>query len=356
MTKTASAGFQTHLGLDRTRVVLCWKVVPRFGLSSLGFTEHDENLVIDIGDGAGNFTYRASTGFVRHSITTKSSLNVDRTAARGFLDSASFAEADLRDGLYDGATVYIFAVHWDGLADGTIKLIKGWIGKVTHGDLEFQSELRGLHQLLQQRVGDIYSQRCRVKTHGDWDGLAECKFVATPDDWLATTVYALGDFVKATTPDGRRYIVTTAGTSDSSEPTWDTTIGNTTADATVVWTTEDGFVKEGTVDVVTSDQVFTITGLVASIPDNIFSVGHIEFLSGINSGFEMDIKLWVTATSTVTLLFPMRRAVSNGDSVRLTAGCDRTFEMCRDQYDNILNYRGEPYAPNNDAIFSPSRT
>lgn len=352
MTKTASAGFQTHLTLDRTRVVLCWKVVPRFGLASLGFTEHDENLVVDIGDGAGNFTYRASTGFVRHSITTKSSLNVDRTAARGFLDSAGFAEADLRDGLYDGATVFIFAVRWDKLADGQIKLVKGWIGKVTHGDLEFQSELRGLHQLLQQRVGNIYAQRCRVKTHGD----LECKFVVNPNDWASLTVYALGDFVKATTLDGRRYKATTAGTSGASEPVFDTTIGNTTADATVVWTTEDGFVKEGTVNVVTSDQVFSISGLVASIPDNIFSVGHIEFLSGVNSGFEMDIKLWVTATSTVTLLFPMRRTVSNGDSVRLTAGCNRNFEMCRDQYDNVLNFRGEKDAPNNDAIFSPSRT
>jgi len=55
------------------------------------------------------------------------------------------------------------------------------------------------------------------------------------DDWAASTAYSVGDTVIPTTPNGYRYVVTTAGTSNSSEPSWTTTIGNTNSDSGVVW-------------------------------------------------------------------------------------------------------------------------
>ena len=65
--------------------------------------------------------------------------------------------------------------------------------------------------------------------------------VASPgdaSDWLATTAYVLGDWVVPTARNGFIYKCTTAGTSDSSEPSpWDLVAGGTTTDATVVWTT-----------------------------------------------------------------------------------------------------------------------
>ena len=57
------------------------------------------------------------------------------------------------------------------------------------------------------------------------------------DAWEASTAYILGDSVLPTTPNGYRYVCTTAGTSGGSEPTWPTTpIGQTVADGTAVWT------------------------------------------------------------------------------------------------------------------------
>lgn len=51
--------------------------------------------------------------------------------------------------------------------------------------------------------------------------------------WAASTVYALRDIVV----DGTYYHqVTTAGTSDSGAPSWNTTVGGTTSDNTVTWT------------------------------------------------------------------------------------------------------------------------
>ncbi len=61
--------------------------------------------------------------------------------------------------------------------------------------------------------------------------------------WAATTAYSVGDRVLRSTGAGLEEVTglfmlcTTAGTSGGTEPTWDTTVGNTTADGTVVWTT-----------------------------------------------------------------------------------------------------------------------
>jgi hypothetical protein len=61
--------------------------------------------------------------------------------------------------------------------------------------------------------------------------------------WQATTAYAEGDRVLATTGlgsdlgDGTFFVCTTAGTSGGTEPTWDVASdGNTTSDGTVTWT------------------------------------------------------------------------------------------------------------------------
>jgi hypothetical protein len=55
-------------------------------------------------------------------------------------------------------------------------------------------------------------------------------------DWAATSALTLGGVAVPTTRNGHRYVVTTAGTSGSSEPTWPTDPGATVADGSVVWT------------------------------------------------------------------------------------------------------------------------
>lgn len=56
--------------------------------------------------------------------------------------------------------------------------------------------------------------------------------------WASTTAYAEGDRVRATSGNTSLYFYcTTAGTSGGTEPTWDTTEGNTTTDSSVSWET-----------------------------------------------------------------------------------------------------------------------
>lgn len=61
--------------------------------------------------------------------------------------------------------------------------------------------------------------------------------------WQASTAYSLDDFIIPTTSNGLVYKCTTAGTSDSSEPTWATTEGDTTSDNTATWTCEGVEIK-----------------------------------------------------------------------------------------------------------------
>jgi hypothetical protein len=55
--------------------------------------------------------------------------------------------------------------------------------------------------------------------------------------WAASTTYSLGDLVAPfTSPVAYYFECTTPGTSDSSEPSWNNTVGITTSDGTIVWT------------------------------------------------------------------------------------------------------------------------
>lgn len=63
-------------------------------------------------------------------------------------------------------------------------------------------------------------------------------------DWQASTVYSLDDLVLPTDLFSTPYyfVCTTAGTSDSTEPTWNPSIGVSTTDGTAVWEMQEGLI------------------------------------------------------------------------------------------------------------------
>ena len=75
---------------------------------------------------------------------------------------------------------------------------------------------------------------------GRWE--ADGKFhiqkpiISTSTAWVADTAYSLGDTVIPTSANDVEYKCTSAGTSDSSEPTWPTEVGETVVDNSVTWT------------------------------------------------------------------------------------------------------------------------
>ncbi|KKN43833.1 hypothetical protein LCGC14_0699250 [marine sediment metagenome] len=88
--------------------------------------------------------------------------------------------------------------------------------------------------------------------------------------WAMSFPYGLGDVVVPTTPNGFRYVATAdSGSSDSAEPTWLTTEGDTVTDSGITWTTVYGDVDYGIADTTdTDDGDKAVDAVLASLGDN----------------------------------------------------------------------------------------
>lgn len=271
--KTLSAATLAHVAQETTTLSTCWKLTRRDG-QVFGFTDADRSLTV------GGVVYVATSGYTRSAITTDSALSVDNLDLQGVLADDAITEADLLAGLWDFAEVRIFMVN---RADTTqqIKQRRGWLGEVTLLDSGFVVELRGLAQVLQSTVGELYSASCRA------------------------------DFC-------------------------DARCGLAIADYT----------DSGSVTGVTSNRQFADTSLVAA--SGFYDGGLVTWTSGLNTGLSMEVKAYTVGA--VALQQPMPYEVAIGDTFTITQGCDKSLATCRDTYNNVVNFRGEPYVPGADQL------
>lgn len=109
----------------------------------------------------------------------------------------------------------------------------------------------------------------------------------------------------------------------------------------------DPYTVTGTIDAVDSRIVFSDAARVEA--DDWFAEGIITFTSGECAGYRQKIKVFAAGVFTVSLPMPFNVAV--GDAYSVVAGCrKRLLEDCRDKFDNVLNFQGEPHLPGVDAI------
>lgn len=105
-----------------------------------------------------------------------------------------------------------------------------------------------------------------------------------------STAYTVGQSVVPATPNGYRYVCTTAGTSAGTIPTWGTILNGTTTDGSVIWTlvAEDSPITEIKL-ALTSGGLDTATGGAA------LSLGS-TILSGVANAVEFHMRI----TNTIT--------------------------------------------------------
>lgn len=87
--------------------------------------------------------------------------------------------------------------------------------------------------------------------------------------------------------------------------------------------------------------------LVLDIDGTGYAQGRLRWIGGANSGLGEAIVGGDAAG--VTLMQPPRFD-GTGAMVEVTQGCDRTLATCRDRFDNVPNFRGEPYLPGIDLL------
>jgi len=360
--KSTSAAMDTALAGTSLRLSRCY-LIQRRDATQFRFTDHDNDLVISgqTGDVAVlNGTYETVLSPDPSSVNADMELNVDNMEIQGPMAISAIDVDDIDAGLFDGADVWIFAVDWGDLSADIIRFRKGTIGEIKRFDDQYLFEVRGATQRLFEELTELYTGFCAADL-----GDSRCKINIEPSAWAVATAYsnlrtakdALNEqgtpaaVVKPlAAPNDRWFIVSIAGTSGGSEPSWDTTIGNTTVDNTVTWETIRARVMAAVVATVTSNREFTVT-LTTDAPDAFFTLGHCRFETGLNAGLLVEIKSWTLATKTVvcSLRFPF--AVAASDTLTLFAGCNKTRDVCINTYDNIRNSRGFPDVPSQDEAF-----
>ncbi len=284
--KTALNAMKTHLAGSTTTMCTMWKLKRVDGVK-MGFTDHDRDLSIDIGDGDGSVTYKASTGYQRSSISSNSNFEVDSLEVNTFLDSTAITEADISAGKYDNATVTIFAVNHQDLSMGKIILRKGWAGALGRKGQTLVVELLGLLRAAETEILQTIQPLCNADFRD-----ARC----------GATGLLIGGGVVQTVTNSRIFVAQAAG-----------------------------FGGDG------------------AMPGK-FVYGLIEWSSGTFNGLKHEIKAYVNATRTFTLFLPLPSLPGIGDTFSVRMGCNKTVQHCKD-WSNIRRFRGFPNVPTLDNAY-----
>ena len=279
--KTVSPELAAHLEGDVLTLATCWRLARRDGVVFRA-TDHDGDLEVE------GETYRARAGYSRTAVASEAGLAVGNVDLEGVLDDAGLEADALRAGLYDGAEVRIFVVNWQDPSQGTLRLRRGWLGEVTlSSEGQWRTELRGMSQVLAQRLIEPYTPDCRADL-----GDARCGV-------------EIGD------------------------PQW----------------TRPGLVT-APLDALSFTAVIDVEGK----PNDWFTGGVIIFTSGQNSGRAIEVRGSDLATGDLVLSFPPPFPVGTGDAFEIYPGCDKRLSTCIDRFNNVLNFRGDPFVPGTDKL------
>jgi len=87
-----------------------------------------------------------------------------------------------------------------------------------------------------------------------------------------------------------------------------------------------------------------------------FDFGVLTWINGENQGRQMEVKAFINdgfgltinqgaAGAIFDLFLPMSSQINAGDNFTVNRGCDYKFITCKDKFDNVKNFRGEPHIP-----------
>ncbi len=231
--------------------------------------------------------FERESGLTASEVRSGSDLSVDAQDAEGVLASDRITETDILDGRWDAAQVDVWRVNWQATSQRVL-MRRGAIGQIRRGRLAFVAEVRSLAHVLGQTVGRTFQATCDA-TLGD----ARCRV-----DLEASTFKGTGAVV-----DPLR------------------------------------------------DRAFTAAGL-GGFTSGWFTFGTVEWTSGANAGRRAEIIAHDLTDGIVvlTLLESPVRAITGGDAFIVRAGCDKRMETCGAKFANVVNFRGFPHIPGQDAV------
>lgn len=236
-------------------------------------------------------TYSANPGLDVSDIVIAANLAVGNLELTTLHDGTVFSTAEILGGVWRNAAFVIFRYNWASLGDGIDTLLTGTLGELQLKQNSVVAELRDLRQYLQQAVGSASSKTCRYRL-GSTD---------KNNGGLCLKVINVAPFTMPFTVTG-----------------------------------------------VTSSQVFRDSARTEAA--DWFGAGEILWLTGNNAGISAKVKTYA-ADGTFTLVLPMLSAVQIGDTGTAIAGCRKRLEEdCRDKFNIVVNFGGEPHRQGIDSI------
>lgn len=79
--------------------------------------------------------------------------------------------------------------------------------------------------------------------------------------------------------------------------------------------------------------------------DDYYKHGIVKFTTGANSGLIFTIREY--HKGNVTLFMQVPHKIMKKDQYAIIAGCDKRFFTCKNKFNNVKNFRGEPHIPGN---------
>lgn len=231
--------------------------------------------------------YEPGAGFNASAAESTTGLSPDTHEVAGALSSERITHDDVARGLYDGAEIALWLVDWTD-PERRLMLSRGLIGEIRRGETVFEAEVTGISDRLNQPFGRAYLHSCDSRL-----GDARCGV-------------------------------------DVDQP---------------------AFRGEAAVTALAGPQQFSAVGLEGFAADW-FTGGRLVWTSGANAGLEAHVKSHLAAggEAMIELWLSPPLAAAPGDGFVVTAGCDRTAAGCAAKFGNLLNFRGFPHMPGDDAV------
>lgn len=83
------------------------------------------------------------------------------------------------------------------------------------------------------------------------------------------------------------------------------------------------------------------------VPGGFFQLGPLKFTSGNNAGLGRTVQVQSGPGQAIAFAVarPFPFAIAIGDTITVTAGCDKQQGTCSGKFGNLARFRGEPYVP-----------
>jgi hypothetical protein len=358
---TISNNLKTHLGKAALTVCQLLKITWADGVTVKAFARHDSDVTV------GGVTFAATNIDDFSDIASACDLSVDNGQVTGVLTSPSITEPDLRAGLWDFARFELSLVNWASIADGVVILRSGQIGRVSAKRNTFTAEHRSKLQYYSMTLGELTQPGCRNEFGDgrctfDRASLAVTGTVGTiTNDGLTITDSARteagpasGIAITGVSNSNPCHITVASGTtlSNGEGVMLSGIVGPAQLNTSAIIRNLSGNVFDIGVD--TSDtSVYppyvsggTVTPLGGA--SGYFDFGLMTMTSGAASGFAREVRAYVPGQWTLELPFPYALAV--GDAYSMTPGCDKAFDTCKNRYNNVTHFQGEPDLPGIDKV------